>query len=259
MIESVKLSNILINGFESEAYDNVVHRKTLPYMSVVESVTGSYSIRIDGSETYETGTCGFFIAPSQKEQIITHHIDKKEKKMKARWIFFEATINDGYPLDALYDFPVLCRRKEEMHEIFNKVFSSKNEFERYTQVMHIIDILTEIGEKRPEIPADMSAVLLHIRDSYMLPITVEQLTGIAHMSPSNFYRSFKNTFGMSPIVYLNRYRLGQACVLLENSANSISEISRLVGFDDPLYFSRVFKKEYGIPPKEYRNVIKNAY
>ena len=58
--------------------------------------------------------------------------------------------------------------------------------------------------------------------------------------------------GISPIAYLNNYRMSVAADRLADTPDTISEISYSVGIQDPLYFSKFFKKTYGMAPKEYR-------
>lgn len=61
------------------------------------------------------------------------------------------------------------------------------------------------------------------------------------LSQSSFSHMFKDRMGMSPMHYLNYQRIEKAKDFLLSNSMTISNISRLVGFDDPLYFSRVFK------------------
>ncbi len=65
---------------------------------------------------------------------------------------------------------------------------------------------------------------------------------------------FKKEVGMTPLEYLIRLRMKRACVLLTMQGAedySITEIAQLCGYDDPLYFSRVFKKSFGISPSKF--------
>jgi AraC-like DNA-binding protein len=59
--------------------------------------------------------------------------------------------------------------------------------------------------------------------------------------------------GTTPIKYLQRYRLNQACHLLLDSDKTITEIALKVGFTDAGYFSRLFHREMGVSPDKYRN------
>ena len=71
------------------------------------------------------------------------------------------------------------------------------------------------------------------------------------VSRSHLYRVFMSNVGQSPIDYLTNYRISEACYLLKNSELSIAEIAVSVGFFDQFYFSRVFKKNKGVPPSRY--------
>jgi AraC-like DNA-binding protein len=68
------------------------------------------------------------------------------------------------------------------------------------------------------------------------------------MSPFRFSREFKKTFGKTFRDYLIDYRLKEACRLLENPAATITDVTYAVGFNDPSYFSRVFKQRFGVTP-----------
>jgi AraC-like DNA-binding protein len=72
------------------------------------------------------------------------------------------------------------------------------------------------------------------------------------LSLFRFIHKFKDLTGMTPIEYLTQIRINEAKFLLSNSPLNVAEISSIVGYDDPLYFSRVFKKVTGISPKNYK-------
>jgi len=63
---------------------------------------------------------------------------------------------------------------------------------------------------------------------------------------------------MTPWQYLNRYRVLQAQKLLRATDDSVTAIAGAVGFSDPAYFSRVFRKEAGVSPKAYRNLAASS-
>lgn len=68
-----------------------------------------------------------------------------------------------------------------------------------------------------------------------------------------FNRVFKRKTGQSYSTYLNNYRLNEACGLLRNTNQPISQVSGKVGLGNESYFYALFKKEYGITPHQYRN------
>ena len=64
---------------------------------------------------------------------------------------------------------------------------------------------------------------------------------------------------MSPKQYILEMRIRNAQVLLETTDGTISEISRIVGYENPMYFSRLFRKAAGLSPAKYRKVYKEHF
>lgn len=100
----------------------------------------------------------------------------------------------------------------------------------------------------PEIQQLLEWIHRHPEES--LPMT--EYARRANMSVSNFIRRFKAQTGLPPQRYILRFRMGHARELLASSRLPVTDIARIVGYDNPLYFSRMFKKETGISPREYR-------
>ena len=71
------------------------------------------------------------------------------------------------------------------------------------------------------------------------------------VSPSQLYRKIKSITGLSPNEFIRTYRLKKAAVLIQESNLNISEIAYKVGFNDALYFSKCFKKQFGTTPSLY--------
>lgn len=83
--------------------------------------------------------------------------------------------------------------------------------------------------------------------------SVSELARKSSMSVSNFYPLFKKFMGTSPIEYRNAVRIRRAmCILKSDRHTSVEELSRLLGFESPVYFRRAFKKMTGKTPLEYR-------
>ncbi len=84
------------------------------------------------------------------------------------------------------------------------------------------------------------------------PVTVAQLAEIEHFSPSRYRTVFRRCMGMSPSEYMTRMRMRRACELLAMADMSIREVAESCGYPDQLYFSRVFRANFGIAPSKYR-------
>ena len=94
-------------------------------------------------------------------------------------------------------------------------------------------------------------------ENYASDIHMNEYAEEHHLSISWFTRCFKQYTGLPPTQYLLSLRIQNAQSLLENSTYNISEIASMVGFHDPLYFSRLFKKQLGVSPEHYRSKIMN--
>lgn len=82
---------------------------------------------------------------------------------------------------------------------------------------------------------------------------MEYYAELCGISESGFYQHFKAWSGVSPNEYRTELRMAAAKSMLQNSNLSVFEIALRVGFDDPYYFSRLFKRCVGVSPRAYRN------
>ncbi len=98
----------------------------------------------------------------------------------------------------------------------------------------------------------MRLIMAYIHENYTEPITRTELAAYVGLSDRYLTQSFRHETGLTPIKYLNRYRIRQACVLLESGELTITEAALGVGFTDSSYFARVFRDEVGISPRAYQ-------
>lgn len=101
-------------------------------------------------------------------------------------------------------------------------------------------------------------VLAMIEKSYDSVIMLETMSSIAKMSPKYFCNFFKEMTNKTPMEYLINYRIEQACVQLENSELTVTEIAYNCGFNDLSHFIKTFKKLKKITPKKFRKEKKEA-
>jgi AraC-like DNA-binding protein len=95
-------------------------------------------------------------------------------------------------------------------------------------------------------------VLQRMRREYRRPWKVEELARLAGLSVPHFFRRFRKTTGSSPVDWLRRERINQAKHLLSDGDDCIRDIAAELGYGDPFYFSRDFKKLTGLAPRHYR-------
>lgn len=254
-ISKVNIKYLKGDGFYSVANEGMKHVKILPYLSIVQSTEGSYDISLGNKPSVQTGEGGFFIAPAHEKQTIGHHANEQTKKMSARWLFLNVEINDAFQLDELYRFPVVVNDdlNKQLNCLFDAFFESDNIWKKYSVCYEILGLLL-LQATPVKLPhrSSISTAVAFMTQNYTKQITIEQLAKISHMSKSNFFASFKKQFGISPISYINRYRLSIAAEKLSESNLSVNEIAFSVGITDSLYFSKMFKKEYNMSPSQYR-------
>ena len=78
------------------------------------------------------------------------------------------------------------------------------------------------------------------------------LAGCVNLSATHFSRPFRRYFGSSPMHYVIQQRMARAASLLAETAAPIKQVAHAVGYDDPYYFSRLFKRTVGLAPGAYR-------
>jgi iron complex transport system substrate-binding protein len=84
------------------------------------------------------------------------------------------------------------------------------------------------------------------------PLRAATLAGVANMSLPHYFALFKRVVGSSPIDYLIKLRMERARRLLAETSWSVKEVAVSLGYDDPLYFSRVFKSINQTAPSDFR-------
>lgn len=80
------------------------------------------------------------------------------------------------------------------------------------------------------------------------PVSVEALSAPCRLTSDHLGRLFKQAYGTTPLAFRTALRMDRASDLLDSSNLNVSEIARQVGYEDPLYFSRAFRRHFGVPP-----------
>jgi len=113
---------------------------------------------------------------------------------------------------------------------------------------------TQIDNKENRKEVYIRKAIDFIEMTYSSKFTIAQIADFVGLDRSYLCSIFKEYIHLSIQEYLIHYRLNKACELMRNRQLSIGDISRSVGYDDPLLFSKMFKKIKGSSPKAYRNL-----
>jgi two-component system response regulator YesN len=134
-----------------------------------------------------------------------------------------------------------------------KLIQSAAEIEPYLECI-VNDCIRNIKKfKNQNLNFQVQKALEYITGNYSKELTLEDVASAVSLSPTYFSRLFKMETGENFIDYLTRYRMELAKKFLQQSELSIKEISYRIGYNDPNYFGKLFKKFYGFNPSECRN------
>ena len=110
------------------------------------------------------------------------------------------------------------------------------------------------GGARQKVERSIAYMEQHVNQ----PLQVSTLAAQANVSPSHFFALFKQLKGCPPMDYFTRLRMRHARELLDTTSASVKEVAAALGYDDPFYFSRVFKSVHQVPPSRYRSADRPA-
>jgi AraC family transcriptional regulator of arabinose operon len=99
---------------------------------------------------------------------------------------------------------------------------------------------------------NLDATLSYLRQNLDKRLSLDDMAEQARLSKSHFLRLFREQTGYSPVDYFIHLKMQHACMLLSVTHKTIREISFEIGYEDPYYFSRIFKKVIGVSPRSYR-------
>ena len=112
--------------------------------------------------------------------------------------------------------------------------------------------LTEKNNTKEEY---VKTALEYIRMNYSRKITIAEIARNTGLDRSYLYSLFNEYINASPQEYLIGFRMEKACELMRTASLTIGDIARSIGYDDPLMFSKAFKKVKGLSPREFRRTL----
>lgn len=169
-----------------------------------------------------------------QEIMVYHHFTQKQQEIiQAAASLFDSMWKhpDGYEMIVIGQFYHFFGIVFGNHYYLDSMPKARRDYKRILQLKQVVEF---------------------IEKNYNMPITLQQLSASVSMSPKYFCRFFSEMTHQTPMDYLNRQRIEQACFQLSTTDDSITEIAYRNGFNDLSYFIRTFKKYKGITPGKYK-------
>ncbi len=237
---------------------------------------GSVEVQI-GSSSYELGRGDFLLIPPR-----TSHLTHYPGRLCVRSVvyfrpedFSRRAISLIPDPDSLLSYPQLIHiprsEQQPFFELMARLTAEDRQSDRHTAAMlyfylqELFLLFARCGEIRQLLPIDSDVsneqVLLaarYIQLNYMHPISAADIAAASGFSPNHLSKKFRQTAGIGTHEYLIQVRLQHAALALSSTEDSITQIALGCGFSDSNYFKDVFKKHFGLTPRDYRRKQKES-
>ncbi|CUX37824.1 helix-turn-helix domain-containing protein [Clostridium sp. C105KSO13] len=219
---------------------------------------GKGIIEVDG-KTYSIKKAEAFCIPRGKRH--KYYADNQDP-WSILWVHFKGENTKYFPLDECRTVQINSKYSENrMAVFFNLIFRvlernyTMGNFIYLSQVLSLLLAEVYYREKVDESSAQDKHVTMVIRFMYKnltKQLTLEEISREVDLSKSYLNSIFKEQTGRSPVDFFLHLKMQEACKLLQSTDMYIYEVSTKMGYTDPYYFSRIFKKVVGVSPKEYK-------
>lgn len=224
----------------------------------VVSGKGYYEVNETVYEVKEGDT--FIIYPN----VPVRYYADQENPWEYYWVGFVGA--DAKALLARTDFTpehmvITTHRSQELKNLLLNIYNASGDlFHEHVKMVGYLYLFFSVlieSSKNKDYNPDISLAYVRkavefISQNYEKHIAVTDVASQLGVSRSHLYRIFMKHLSCSPKAYLESYRMKQSQMMLKNTTLSITEIASSIGYEDPLHFSKVFKKWVHCSPKEYR-------
>ena len=249
MLENISIQ--VESGIYRETYKGwKIPPRKIKNHELVFIISGEGNIMIDG-KNYKC----------KKNDLIYFYPDKlhslsvsKPPHMIFYAFHFETGFNEKLPIPDISNIENHYKLSEYFRQLY-KTSVKKDYMYKWQLSIFAQNILYEIfwqsnANIAPMNLVRINKVLEYIHKNSCEKFSIEDLTKAAEMKKSYFIKMFKTVTGKSPIKYINDLKLEHARDLLLNTDMSVKKIALKCGFEDEFYFSRIFKRHYGVSPSK---------
>lgn len=190
----------------------------------------------------------------------------KNKPWTIYWVHLDGHLAEQFTLmlhanenaELIFDVPNLPEVLSEFEQLL-ACRHATYQFNNFVLASNILRKLFSyfIAQNQLPLSNESNQINLQIIDGYLeeninKQISLEQMAEVSGLSKFHFAKKFQKQTGVSPVRYFLESKIKHACELIDRTQLTIKEVSSRLGYDDPYYFSRLFKKIMGLSPKQYR-------
>lgn len=252
-------------GYYPKAMHHFRQRKSaITEYILIYCMDGSGWFKINNKK-YEVKSHQYFIIPPGEPHT---YASDDSNPWSIYWIHFGGIIAKYYVPDCIkpHDIsPSIVSRIHTRLNLFEDIFNTLNasyaiENLRYAMatLQHFLASLRYMQQyhnaSQHKERDDIANLVIHFfEENIEKKLSLSSIAKFTGISASRLSAIFKDSTGYSPIHYFNLLKMKKACELIDTTPMKLNQISLKLGFEDPLYFSRLFSKTMGKSPKAYRN------
>jgi len=230
-----------------------IERSHYDYYVIEHVIEGKGVLETDG-QRYEIGPKDTYFLYRGRP----HTYYCKGESWTKIWVVVDGSLVEALFCAYLRERPNVIRGFDVYANMMGILEAAKDKNISYEQLNHkaalnVHRILIGVKEFMEQQTADLAAAVKNYMDASLdKSLQLEEVAGQFHYSKNHIINIFRNRYGETPYVYYERQKLQVAKELLVNTSLSIGQISKKLGYDNPQYFSKCFKKYYGIQPTGVR-------
>ncbi len=255
-----------IGAYPSAPHHYVERKEGISTAVLIYCLSGRGSIEIDNSIQK--------IRPGQLAIIPPHtpHIYQAEKQdpWSICWIHFSGSqtqaVSDSLKLTThkpslfVPDTRIIRDAFENIYACLNYHYSDAGLLAMSSELLRLFS-LAKLHQGFPRIQRQSAekrvvSTLAFMEQHLDMPLTLDAMAAHSGQSLPYFTKLFRQRTNQSPMAYFIQLKIRKACELLDQTDSTIREIATQLGYDDPYYFSRIFKKTQGCSPAAYRRSVK---
>ncbi|MFC5652839.1 AraC family transcriptional regulator [Paenibacillus solisilvae] len=262
---------VLFAGESQTKPAHIVGPKVYDFFLMHHVLSGSGSFSYEGGQSTVRAGQSFIIHP---EQLISYASNENEP-WRYRWIAFEGShageLAAGAGLSKLN--PIIdTGQNPRVRVLFNSIarsFRLGGPTAHLRAAGYLYLLFAEFGSPINSDPSGaqqrggdgevlVQQVIRYLSTQYAEPVSIEDMADMLGYNRAYLSRLFKQQTGITPVTFLLKLRIDKAHLLLrERLELTIEQIAASVGFQDPLYFSKQFRRFYGQSPSAYREAMKS--